>query len=85
MDPVPEPLQWWAYGHYAEVRRQLDRRRRPDDRPVTLPYCRRLIKSHIRAQFKATGDSIWDPRGHAGYERLRRAIMENRTADHDLV
>ncbi len=84
MDPVSEPLQWWAYGHYPEVMRQLARRRRPGDKPVTLLFCRRLVKSQIRARFKATGDPIWDPRGHAGYERLRRAIMENRTLDHDL-
>jgi hypothetical protein len=85
MDPVTAPLQWWAYGHYPEVLRQLTRQRRPGDKPVTLRFCRRLVKSHIRAQFKATGDPLWNPRGHAGYERLRQAILNNQTADHDLV
>lgn len=85
MDPVTEPLQWWASGRYAEVLRQLERRRQPGDKPITPLYCRRLVKAHIRARFKATGDPIWDPRGHAGYERLRRAILADRTVDHDLI
>jgi len=85
MDPLTEPLQWWAYGHYAEVLRQLARRRQPNDKPVTPLFCRRLIKAHIRARFRATGDPVWDPRGHDGYERLRQAIMDNRTTDHELA
>jgi hypothetical protein len=27
----------------------------------------------------------WHPRGHAGYEALRQAIMNNRALDNDLT
>jgi len=77
-------IPYGAYGHHAEVLRQLERRRKPGDKPVTPRFCRRLAKAHLRARFKRTGDPLWDPRGHEGYERLRRAIMDNRTTDHEL-
>ncbi|HET8631912.1 MAG TPA: hypothetical protein VFL91_31185 [Thermomicrobiales bacterium] len=85
MDPVEAPLQWWAAGGYAEVARELARTRRPDDPPVTPLSCRRLVHRLIRDRYRATGDATWRPRGHRGYEELRRKLRENRALDHDLV
>jgi hypothetical protein len=60
MDPVQHPLDWWAYGRYAEVVRQTG---------WSLPKARR----QVRKTMKRSG---WQPCGYASYEAMRRAMME---------
>ncbi|MGH2533089.1 MAG: hypothetical protein ACRDJW_12390 [Thermomicrobiales bacterium] len=69
MDQVRLPLDWWAYGGYPEVVRQTG---------WNLPKARREVKKAI----KANG---WNPIGHAGYEVLRRQIMDGQMTDRDLI
>ena len=60
MDPVKHPLDWWAYGGYAEVVRQTG---------WSLPKARREVRKVIKHYgFK--------PIGHRGYTELRRRIMD---------
>lgn len=68
MDPVQHPIDWWAYGGYAEVMRQTG---------WNLPKARREVRKVIRAYG-------WNPIGHRGYEELRQRIMSGLTMDHDL-
>ena len=68
MDAVDHPLDWWAYGGYAEVVRQTG---------WNLPKARREVR-------KAIHRYGWNPRGHAGYEALRQAIIKNQALDNDL-
>ncbi len=76
MDAVDHPLDWWAYGGYAEVMRQLGCRH---------AQARRTVKQQLKSYFRRTGDPTWKPVGHRGYARLRRAIMANQTLDNELV
>ncbi len=76
MDSVEHPLDWWAYGGYLEVMRQLG---------CSHEQARRTVKQQIRSYFQRTGDQIWRPVGHRGYAQLRRAIMAGDLTDHDLV
>ncbi|MGH2532362.1 MAG: hypothetical protein ACRDJW_08650 [Thermomicrobiales bacterium] len=69
MDQVKHPLDWWAYGGYAEVVRQTG---------WSLPKARREVRKAIRAYG-------WRPIGHAGYEELRQRIMAGRVLDNDLI
>jgi len=69
MDPVPHPLDWWAYGGYPEVVRHTG---------WSLARARRKVKKAIRAHG-------WHPIGHAGYEALRQRIMKAQTMDWDLT
>lgn len=69
MDSVRHPLDWWAYGGYAEVVRQTG---------WNLPKARREVRKAI----KSYG---WHPIGHAGYEVLRQAIMDGQLTDRDLT
>lgn len=69
MDPVSHPLDWWAYGGYAEVMRHTG---------WNLARARREVRKTI----KAYG---WNPIGHAGYQELRRQIMDGELLDKDLV
>lgn len=69
MDPVKHPLDWWAYGGYDEVMRQTN---------WNLPKARREVKKAI----KRYG---WNPIGHAGYEELRRQIMNGDLLTNDLL
>jgi len=69
MDQVQHPLDWWAYGGYAEVVRQTG---------WNLPKARREVRKAIRAYG-------WNPIGRRGYEKLRQRIMNGQTLDHDLL
>jgi hypothetical protein len=76
MDAVAHPLDWWAYGGYPAVMRELK---------CTEPEARRRVRLKIADYDKLTGDSIWKPIGSAGYAALRRAIMEGRVLRNDLT
>ncbi len=69
MDYVKHPLDWWAYGGYAEVVRQTG---------WSLPLARREVRKAIRAYG-------WNPIGHRGYAALRQQIMDGEMLDHDLT
>jgi hypothetical protein len=68
MDPVKHPLDWWAFGGYAEVMRQTG---------WSLPKARREVRKVIKAYgFK--------PIGPKGYAELRRHIMEDEILNWEL-
>ena len=69
MDQVKHPLDWWAYGSYAEVIRRTG---------WTLPRARRGVRNVIRSYG-------WKPIGRAGYEELRRQIMAGELSNYDLT
>jgi hypothetical protein len=69
MDQVKYPLDWWAIGGYEEVRRNTG---------WNLAKARREVRKAI----KTYG---WNPIGHAGYEDLRRQIMDGELFDKDLL
>ena len=76
MDSVEHPLDWWAYGGYPAVMRELG---------CEKSHARRQVHQKIREYYKRTGGSIWKPIGNRGYSRLRRAIMENRAINNELT
>jgi hypothetical protein len=75
MDAVNHPLDWWAYGGYPLVMRELR---------CTKSAARHRVRREIAAYFRWTGDPLWRPCGSRGYRELRRAIMENRALPDDL-
>jgi len=75
MDALDHPLDWWAYGGYAEVMRQLG---------CGPAQARRVVRQRLKTYFRRTGDPIWRPVGHRGYAQLRRAIMAGQALDNDL-
>ncbi len=76
MDSVDHPLDWWAYGGYEMVMRELG---------CTKTIARHKVHAKIEEYFKQTGDPIWRPVGHRGYTQLQRAIMAGRVLNNDLV
>jgi hypothetical protein len=76
MDSVDHPLDWWAYGGYKAVMRELD---------CSEAEARRRVRLKLRDYFERTGDPIWKPVGHTGYTRLRQGIMNGDVLDNDLV
>ena len=76
MDPVEHPLDWWAYGGYPMVMRELR---------CTKTQARHLVHAKIADYHRRTGDPIWRPIGNRGYAQLRRGIMENRVLDNGLT
>ncbi len=76
MDSVEHPLDYWAYGGYPAVMRELG---------CTKTVARHKVHAKIEEYFKRTGDPIWKPVGHRGYAQLRRAIMDGRVLNNDLV
>ncbi len=76
MDSVEHPLDWWAYGGYERVTRELR---------CTKAVARHKVHAKIDEYFLRTGDPIWKPIGNRGYTQLRRAIMDGRVLDNDLV
>ncbi len=76
MDAVRHPLDWWAYGGYPMVMRELG---------CIKTVARHKVHAKIDDYFKRTGDPIWKPVGHSGYIALRRAIMSGQVLDNDLV
>ena len=72
MDYVRHPLDWWAYGGYAEVVRQTG---------WNLSKARREVRKAIR-------EYGWHPighAGHAGYAELRRKLMAGEMFNHELT
>ena len=76
MDSVEHPLDWWAYGGYRAVMRELR---------CTKTHARHLVHQKIREYHRRTGNPLWKPFGNRGYAQLRRAIMDDRAFNHDLV
>ncbi len=76
MDIVDHPLDWWAYGGYPAVMRELS---------CTKTIARHKVHAKIEEYFKRTGNPIWKPVGHRGYTQLRRAIMDGRVLNNELV
>ncbi|MGH2532376.1 MAG: hypothetical protein ACRDJW_08720 [Thermomicrobiales bacterium] len=76
MDSVDHPLDWWAGGGYPMVMRELG---------CTKTQARHQVHAKIDEYFRRTGDPIWKPVGNRGYAALRRAIMDNRALNNDLV
>lgn len=68
MDPVRFPLNAWAFGGYKEVMRQTG---------WSLPKARREVRKAMRAYG-------FNPIGHAGYEEVRRRIMDGEVLDKEL-
>lgn len=75
MDSVEHPLDWWAYGGYPRVMRELG---------CTKTVARHKVHQKIDDYFKRTGDPMWQPVENRGYAQLSRTIMENRALDNDL-
>ncbi len=76
MDSVEHPLDWWAYGGYPAVMRELH---------CTRAVARHKVHMKIDDYYKRTGDSIWKPVGNRGYTQLRRTIMAGRVLNNDLT
>jgi hypothetical protein len=76
MDSVDHPLDWWAYGGYPAVMRELK---------CTKATARHKVHAAIAAYHKRTGNPIWRPVGNRGYAHLRRAIMAGRVLDNELT
>lgn len=75
MDSVEHPLDWWAYGGYLGVMRELH---------CTKTVARHKVHQKIEEYYKRTGDPLWRPIGNRGYATLKREIMAGRVLDNDL-
>jgi hypothetical protein len=75
MDPLEHPLDWWAYGGYPAVMRELN---------CTEPAARRKVRLKIADYYHRTGNPLWKSIGHAGYERLRQSILSGTALANDL-
>lgn len=76
MDGVEHPLDWWAYGGYPSVMRELR---------CSKVVARHKVRRRIDDYFRRTGDPVWRPAGNRGFARLRRAILEGRVLDNEIV
>jgi hypothetical protein len=76
MDSVDHPLDWWASGGYPTVTRELG---------CTKAQARYRVHQKIQDYYRRTGDPLWRPIGHRGYEQLRWAIMDGEMLVHDLT
>ncbi len=76
MDAVEHPLDWWAYGGYPSVMRELN-----CDKTVA----RHKVRAKLKEYFERTGNPIWKPVGNHGHVQLRRAIMAGGVLDGQLV
>lgn len=68
MDPVKHPLDWWAYGGYDHVIRNTG-------------WARARARREVKKAIRSYG---WNPIGHAGYQELRRRILNGEVLDKDL-
>jgi hypothetical protein len=75
MDAVEHPLDWWAYGGYRAVMRELG---------CSEAAARRRVRLKLRDYYTRTGDPIWKPLGDTGYAALRQAIMEGQALSNEL-
>jgi hypothetical protein len=76
MDSVDHPLDWWAYGGYPAVMRELR---------CTKTQARHQVHAKIAEYYRCTQEPIWRPIGNCEYALLRRTIMDGRVLDNDLV
>ncbi len=76
MDSVDHPLDWWAYGGYPAVMRELQ---------CTKTVARHKVHQKIDEYYHRTGDPLWRPVGNRGYAQLRRAIRDGRVLNNELV
>lgn len=74
MDSVDHPLDWWAYGGYPAVMRELG---------CTKTVARHKVRDRIAEYYRRTRDPIWKPFGNRGYAALRRRIMEGSALAND--
>lgn len=75
MDSVEHPLDWWAYGGYTAVIRELG---------CTKTVARHKVHQKIDEYYRRTGDPRWRPIGNRDYAVLRRAIMTGKVLDNEL-
>ena len=75
MDQVEHPLDWWAYGGYPAVMRELK---------CTKSEARHEVHRKIADYRRRTADPLWRPIGNSGYARLHRAILRGEVLDNDL-
>jgi hypothetical protein len=75
MDAIEHPLDWWAYGGYQEVMRQLK---------CSRATARHRVHRRITSYYRQTLNPIWRPIGNSGYATLRRAIMSGKVLDNEL-
>lgn len=84
---VEHPLDWWADGGLEEVCRQYAKRE--PQRDWRYPHAKRRaykrVHGMLNKMYKATGDPIWNPIGHAQHERLRARIVAFKVRDYDLM
>ena len=76
MDSVEHPLDWWAYGGYPAVMRELG---------CTKSVARHKVHQKIVEYYRRTGDPRWRPISNQGFAQLRRAIMQGRILNNELV
>ena len=76
MDRVEHPLDWWAYGGYPMMMRELR---------CTKVVARHNVHAKISEYHRRTNHPLWRPIGHRGYAALRRAINENRPLNNELM
>ena len=76
MDSVEHPLDWWAYGGYPAVMRELS---------CDKTTARHKVHQKIHEYYRRTGDPLWRPIGNRGYQELRRRIMDGEVLDNELV
>lgn len=75
MDAVGHPLDWWAYGGYQMVMRELR---------CTKAIARHKVRAKLDEYYNRTGDSMWKPVGNRGFALLRKAILDGRILDNEL-
>ncbi len=75
MDSVEHPLDWWAYGGYPAVIRELH---------CTKAVARHKVHQKIEGYYQQTGDPLWRPIGNRGYALLKKEIISGRVLDNDL-
>jgi len=75
MDALEHPLDWWAYGGYEMVMRELG---------CTKAVARHKVRVKIEDYRRRTEHRVWKPIGNRGYAVLRRIIMTGRSLDNEL-
>jgi hypothetical protein len=76
MDSVEHPLDWWAHGGYPAVMRELR---------CSKSFARHKVHQKIAEYYRRTGDPRWRPAGNRGFAQLRRAIMQGRILNNELM
>jgi hypothetical protein len=76
MDSVDHPLDWWAYGGYPAVMRELK---------CSKTTALHNVRQKLDEMYRRTKDPVWRPFGNRGHARLRRATMAGQMVNNDLV